>query len=112
MAKPTTFLAAQGDVVIRSVAAIPATAVPIAPEQGRVVLAHGEATGHHHSFPHRAGVTLFRDDGAGGDTFLEVADVPAPLAHQEHGTIEVPPGTYRVVRQRTMQSGLVQRVID
>jgi len=66
----------------------------------RIVLAYGEQTGHHHSFPWSRGVTFFRDDGGSGGGYLHVADETANLTHQEHGTIEVPKGDYRVVQQR------------
>jgi hypothetical protein len=39
----------QGDVLVQSVASIPKKAKPVAREAGRVVLAHGEITGHAHA---------------------------------------------------------------
>ena len=63
---------------------------------GRVILAHGEATGHHHSFATDSGVALL---DAGDETFLRVPR-EAALEHQEHATVQVAPGYYRVVRQR------------
>jgi hypothetical protein len=89
----------QGDVLVIPTATIPPTAKPVDPENGRVVLAHGEATGHHHSFAHDRGATLFREDGTGGGAFLTVTDVPAALEHQEHTALIAQPGTYAVVRQ-------------
>jgi len=66
-------------------------------DQGRLVLAYGEVTGHAHVIdapPTEA--TLL--SGTDNERFLElVAD--APLVHEEHSTINIPAGTYRVVQQ-------------
>ncbi|MGE0289304.1 MAG: hypothetical protein AB7I42_26485 [Bradyrhizobium sp.] len=94
----THFMARQGDVLIREVAEIPATAAPVEPEHGRVVLAHGEATGHHHSLLWGR-AAMFRDDAI-GRTFLGVSPgEPVALVHQEHDPINIPPGTFEVIRQ-------------
>ena len=55
----------QGDVLIWPVDTIPTAAAEVPAHGGRLIVAHGEATGHHHSFPHMRGAVLFRDDGAG-----------------------------------------------
>lgn len=104
---------AQGDVLIVPVDAIPAGAVPVEPEGDRYVLAHGEATGHHHSIRIGPTVAMFRDDGAGsgGASYLR-AEAPALLEHQEHATVALPPGSYRVVRQRVARAGMARRVED
>ena len=101
----------QGDVLIVSCEALPNTAMPVKPESGRLIVARGEATGHHHSFPHRRGVTLFRDDGAGGALYVKNTK-PVTLEHQEHSALLLTPGTHRVIIQRTATAGLVRRVID
>lgn len=101
----------QGDVLIMACRSIPKTAKPVAPEGGLVIVARGEATGHHHAFPHRQGVTLFRDDGARGMTYLQV-DEPATLTHQEHDQLALQPGTYRVVIQKSFRGGMAVRVAD
>lgn len=43
------FIARQGDVLIQRIASLPKEITKLARENGRVVLAHGKATGHHHS---------------------------------------------------------------
>jgi hypothetical protein len=43
--------------------------------------------------------------------FLRVAE-PMPLKHQEHGTITVEPGVYRVVRQREYAPEAPRMVLD
>lgn len=103
----------QGDVLLLPVDTAPACGAVASPENGRVVLAHGEATGHHHSFAFSDRVALFREDGAGGGLFLTVSPGPAvALEHQEHSALQVQPGAYRVLRQRTMTSGVARRVVD
>ena len=99
----------QGDVLVIPTTVIPTSAKPVAPENGRVILAHGEATGHHHSFGHNQGVTMFWDDGGG--SYIQVT-APTDLVHQEHTALTAQPGAYEVRRQRTYVSGLVRRVGD
>ena len=101
----------QGDVLVIPVATIPASAQEVQPRNGRLIVAEGEATGHHHSFPHRQGAVMFRDDGAGGGTFVH-ADKPVALEHQEHGALSLEPGDYRIAIQRTYQAGMARRVED
>lgn len=57
----------QGDVLIERVSSFPAKLTPVARENGRVILAHGEVTGHAHAFLEK-GTTKFTD-GAGGEFF-------------------------------------------
>lgn len=103
----------QGDVLVVPVKALPKNKTAVPPENGRVVLAHGEATGHHHSFALSDRIALFREDGAGGGLFLSVSgDAPAELQHQEHSTLLVPPGAYKVIRQRVWSAGMARRVAD
>jgi hypothetical protein len=103
----------QGDVMVLRVDALPEKKSMMPAEGGRVVLAHGEATGHHHSFAFSDRVALFREDGAGGGLFLAVSgDAHAMLEHQEHTALSVPPGIYRVVRQRVWSAGMARRVAD
>lgn len=57
------------------------------------VLAYGEVTGHSHRL---AGGDLWQDRGE----MIAVLDAPTDLIHEEHATITLPEGTYRVIRQR------------
>lgn len=94
--KKNPFLVRQGDVVLVAVTEIPVDAVTVERDRGRVVLAYGEVTGHAHALTEE-GVTLLK--AANQDVFLRVVE-PASLRHEEHNRIDVPPGLYRVVRQR------------
>ena len=91
----------QGDVLLVPVANIPRGTTPVKREHGRVILAHGEITGHHHSIVEE-GVQLVTKEQAGElRAWLSVTTQdPVELVHQEHDTLLIPPGTYRVVRQR------------
>ena len=106
--RPTPFLARQGDVLVRAVDAATNTKLQeiweagraklIERDNGRVVLAYGEVTGHSHAF-HSPKVAMFMADRGLVGRYLKV-DEAADLVHEEHDTITVPPGIYEVVRQR------------
>ena len=101
----------QGDILVRPRDSAIRRGMPVAPEAGRIVLAHGEATGHHHSIALSSRVAMFREDGGGG-LALAVQDEPALLEHQEHAALTIAPGVHDVIRQRSYSGGLVQRVAD
>lgn len=90
----------QGDIFLEMVDVIPEglEEVPRDPSRG-IVLALGESTGHAHAIPD-TGATLFRSkEAANADVFLRVVE-PVALLHEEHSTIPLSPGLYRVRRQR------------
>lgn len=93
-----TFMARQGDVLIVAVKSIPKNVEAVKREEGLAVLAHGEATGHKHAIKSEK-AALFRDPKLMA-IFMTVTDEPVKLEHDEHDTITIPPGNYRVVRQR------------
>jgi hypothetical protein len=98
----------QGDLCVEPVANVAldrARAVPPA-RDGAVVLAEGETTGHRHAF-YSGKVALFRDDALARDLppdlyigHLWIGDDTAELRHEEHDTITLPKGLYRIRRQR------------
>lgn len=81
-----------GDVLIQKVSKIPAAKKRLKHR----TLAHGELTGHSHQIREKNAV-LYQ---AASELFLEVEKKAATVVHQEHGPIELPPGLYRVWRQR------------
>lgn len=112
--------ARQGDVLLVPVKNIPATAVEVPPADGLpIILAYGETTGHAHGIFGRA--KMFRDDGAGGATFIR-AGKGAVLAHgtptdaatiprdPDHAPIALD-GAYRVVRQVEFPRAAPQRQV-
>lgn len=103
----------QGDVLVVPVKDLPDGVSAVAPENGRVILAYGESTGHAHSLAMSDRVAMFREDGAGGGLFLSVsAGAPVSLQHQEHDALFIAPGKHRVLIQRTYQAGMARRVAD
>lgn len=101
----------QGDVMIERVEALPAQLTKIEREGGRVILAHGEVTGHAHAIS-SAGASLFASELHPDVTFLDVKEAMAELVHDEHSTIQLPAGTYRVTRQREYSPEQIRRVAD
>ena len=86
----------QGDVFIASVPTIPDAARRSPLPHG--ILVHGEVTGHSHRVDDLKTASLFA--GRGGELFLDVSATGTRIVHQEHGTIELGQGCYRVWRQR------------
>lgn len=101
----------QGDVLITEVKHIPAGLKPIPREQGRVVLAHGEVTGHAHVIDSDHALFLGADLEDMADRFLRV-EQECQVVHDEHDTIVLPPGDYRIVRQREYSPQEIRRVTD
>lgn len=104
------FIVRQGDVLIRRVKSIPANVEPIARENGRVVLAHGEVTGHAHAIA-KPNAALFRDPALAAVFLLVTGDEPALLEHEEHSTIALAPGSYEVIRQREYVAPEIERQV-
>ena len=74
---------------------------------GRIVLATGEATGHAHTVA-EADAELYE---LGEERFLSTEKAVA-VEHQEHATVEVPAGTYKVIRQREYSPQEIRNVRD
>ena len=98
----------QGDVLLVRVAKVPAKASKIAAEGGRVVLAHGEVTGHAHAIYEPAKAKLW---SAGAERFLQVMETVA-LQHEEHSAANLAPGVYRVAIQTEYTPQALRNVAD
>jgi hypothetical protein len=83
----------QGDLYIETVSTIPPGAVRLP----HVVLAEGELTGHRHRIADVESAVVYEHRG---QMFVEVVSDRADLVHDEHATINLDRGTYRVWRQR------------
>ena len=95
MKKTKKMIYRQGDVLITSCDDSAGRGDEVPRENGAVVLAHGEVTGHSHAI-YGKGAKLFAFR-ASSDRFLDVtARGGARLRHEEHGEILLPPGGYRV----------------
>lgn len=88
----------QGDVFIRRIETIPDRARRCQVPHG--ILAHGELTGHSHRLENPQAVQLFQGATTLGEFYLDVPGPGARVVHEEHGTLELPVGLYRVWRQR------------
>jgi hypothetical protein len=111
-------MAAQGDLLLRRITAIPAEATPLAACNGAFVVAHSE-TGHNHVIAERPNVRMFTT----GDpmvSYLQVVEATDAaetiLEHlrtfDTHESISVPPGAYEVRRQREYAPEGWRRVED
>ena len=96
-------------------------------KDGKVILALGEATGHHHRFELNKldpGVTVSTVHeiygGYGGSGYRRDASYylieggPATLYHEEHNPLTVPPGLYRrtIIREYDHISDTFREVLD
>lgn len=97
----------QGDVILIPVQQLP-DGKSVARENGRIVLAHGEATGHAHTV---AEINASLIEIETGERFLEIVR-DAELVHDEHNTIALAPGIYKVGRQREYQPEAPRFVAD
>ena len=104
----------QGD-VLTVVRPLPAKLTELPPDNDRVVLAHGEVTGHAHAFYAKRACLFRADDTGGGATFLTVG-AGDDLEHEEHSTIHHPPLPdgmgYLVCRQVEYTPAALRNVAD
>jgi hypothetical protein len=104
--------ARQGDVLVERIeTANISTEEPR--EKGRVILAHGEITGHCHAIT-EPGVrkSPFRREDGIECSEIEVKAALAELRHEEHGTVKIPQGDHRVTRQREYHPTELRNVAD
>ncbi len=104
---------AQGDIYIARIDKLPAGAVPVAPEGGRVIVTHSE-TGHHHVMLAER-TKAYRLPDSIMDIFLavEAGDTLEHLRpHDTHEPIAFGPGLYHVRRQREYTPEGFRRVED
>ena len=102
----------QGDIFIIPIPAkrAPAQKHRIAPEDGRIVLAYGEVTGHAHALP--AAECELYETADEVDRLLRVRSRVTTLSHEEHAAIVLPQGDYIVRRQREYAPEAVRLVAD
>ena len=98
----------QGDVLVERIRPRSLkSAIKVERENGRIVLAHGEATGHAHAIA-ELGVEMFEVDGQR----LVFSETGFSIQHEEHSRIDLPAGTYRVTRQREYTPEQIRNVLD
>ena len=98
----------QGDLLLIPITRTPKKLIPVHPEQGRLTLARGEVTGHHHSVDAGA-ATLGLDEG--GTMYMTVEEL-TEVRHQEHAPIPLAPGKYKVIRQKEYSPEAIRNVAD
>jgi len=101
----------QGDVLIERIGPMPAKLRRLERENGRVILAHGEVTGHAHAIADKH-VDLYASETSPAVTYLEIREAVAALKHDEHSTINLPPGNYAITRQREYSPEAIRNVAD
>lgn len=81
----------QGDVLLHGVKEVEGKEV--FPQDTVFILAEGEVTGHRHKIVATKSVKMFKTSS--GEIYLEITE-KTPLLHEEHGTIVITPGKYKV----------------
>ena len=102
----------QGDILFIEMDTEEALAVigsnsPVERENGHIILAYGEVTGHHHAVA-EVQANLFEVDSSR----ILISPVPMKVVHEEHAAVALPGGAFRVVQQVEYTPGAVRRVTD
>jgi len=97
----------QGDILLVAADELPAGAEELAPTD-RIVLAYGEVTGHAHTVASMQALMYAQGDVR----YLKVSECGADLVHEEHSTIHLLPGVYRIVHQREYVPDSSRLVLD
>jgi len=104
----------QGDVIMERIDTIPEGLANHPREGGRLILAHGEVTGHAHAITEQQFAHMWtngKTDTVDEELFLK-ADVPLKVTHEEHGTIELGMGNWKITRQKEYSAEAIRRVAD
>lgn len=94
----------QGDVLIERIAKLPQASQK---QNGRVILAHGEATGHAHEIDMDAA-----DAWKNGEALTVRVKQSSAVKHQEHAPIPLKRGNYKITRQREYSPEAIRNVAD
>lgn len=111
----------QGDVLLVPVKGIPTNYKKLV-TKGAIILALGEVTGHSHALTAATWLVDACADIAETRAFATGAMIDRPLyvevvedttlTHQEHDTLAIPVGIYRVIRQREYSPEEIRNVAD
>ena len=74
-----------------------------------LVIQEGEVTGHAHRIADPDTAALF---GVNGIAEFVVVSQPAEIVHEDHDTVNLEAGIYRVIRQREYSPKANRRVLD
>jgi hypothetical protein len=98
----------QGDVLLVPVDALPKERTYVKRKRGEgVILAAGEATGHHHRVRER-GAREYRVDR---ERYLTVGKAGGTVTHEEHDPITLPQGVFKIVQQREYEPVIVDNTV-
>jgi hypothetical protein len=117
--KTFTNIAAQGDLLIRRIAELPANLHAMPVEEGKYVVAHSE-TGHNHVIEARPHVKAYTDKNDPFICYLEVirqeeawqVTLDHLRSYHTHESIAIDPGIYEIRRQREYTPQGWRRVED
>jgi hypothetical protein len=101
----------QGDVLLERIPSLPKKLTKVAREGARLILAHGSATGHSHAVA-TPRCDLYTSAKEPGVMFLDVRAAKAQLMHDEHDSIVLSKGAYRVSRQSEYSPETIRQVQD
>jgi hypothetical protein len=98
-----------GDVLLKRIAKLPTGLTEVQRRDGCLVIAEGEATGHHHVIT----ATPAKLYELKGELYLEVTE-PVTITHEEHKTLPIPPGIYEIgiVKEYDYFAEMERRVVD
>lgn len=99
----------QGDVLLMKVDKLPKDIKTKKTDNNRTVLAYGEVTGHAHAIYTKT-VRLYKGENPFEQFLAVVKD--SELRHEEHDTINLPAGFYKVIQQREYQPEEIRAVRD
>lgn len=131
MVKKQPFVIRQGDVLLTQVTGLPVGCTEVPLDNGRIILAYGEVTGHAHAIRVKAEDTAISAEAVRiasgaisrakasaklyatpqGERYL-VVDAPVMLSHEEHTAHEIPPGIYLVPVQVEYKPEFIRQVAD
>ena len=108
---------AQGDILIEEISRAPKSALGVGHRRAKsAIIAEGEASGHRHRLTGE--FVFYRDDALARDIpdqlylgHIRIGGAAAQLLHEEHATLALNPGVYRLRRQRQLEptdSGLFE----
>ncbi len=110
----------QGDVLIERIHKIQTAAMP-QHKSARIILAHGEVTGHHHALETTDCVDWWKQGAISnasqkpttlaGELFVALPS-GGVVTHPEHSEITLPFGNYRMTRQREYSPEAIRNVED
>lgn len=95
----------QGDILL-----LPINNIPEKVKKKDLILAYGEATGHMHQFIDSVNVSVYE---LNQQQFVNINSEYTDLIHNEHNTLKIPRGMYKVVNQREVDlTNEIRQVLD